>query len=88
MIQFGSCDRDVTDAACASYEQDVAAMTRLPLAQVLPGADRFVVSRQTTAGDIRVADVQRTLKSVGFFPGGKVDGICGYRTISAIRLFQ
>jgi hypothetical protein len=88
MIQLGSCDPDVTDAACASYEADVAAITRLPLTQVLPGADKFMLSRQATALDTRVADVQRTLKSIGFFPGGKVDGICGYRTISAIRLFQ
>jgi hypothetical protein len=35
-----------------------------------------------------VAEVQQGLKSIGFFPGGKVDGICGYRTLSAIRLFQ
>ncbi len=35
-----------------------------------------------------VSDVQRALKAIGFFPGAAVDGICGYRTLSAIRLFQ
>jgi hypothetical protein len=35
-----------------------------------------------------IADVQRGLKQIGFFPGGQADGICGYRTQSAIRLFQ
>jgi hypothetical protein len=35
-----------------------------------------------------VADLQRTLIALGFFPGGKIDGICGYRTRSAMRLFQ
>jgi peptidoglycan hydrolase-like protein with peptidoglycan-binding domain len=35
-----------------------------------------------------VADVQRALRSIGYFPGGKSDGICGYRTQSAMRLFQ
>jgi hypothetical protein len=35
-----------------------------------------------------VEDVQRALRSLGFFPGGKIDGICGYRTQSAIRVFQ
>jgi len=35
-----------------------------------------------------VSDVQRALKAIGLFPGAAVDGICGYRTLSAIRLFQ
>lgn len=35
-----------------------------------------------------VAAVQAGLKRAGFFPGGVEDGICGYRTQSAIRLFQ
>lgn len=35
-----------------------------------------------------IAQVQEILRDVGFFPGGKIDGICGYRTRSAIRLFQ
>jgi hypothetical protein len=35
-----------------------------------------------------IADVQRALQSIGFFPGGQIDGIYGYRTQSAIRLFQ
>jgi hypothetical protein len=35
-----------------------------------------------------VADLQRALVALGFFPGGTVDGICGYRTRSAMRLFQ
>jgi len=37
---------------------------------------------------MKIADVQQALKSCGFFPGAKIDGICGYRTLSAIRLFQ
>lgn len=35
-----------------------------------------------------VSDVQRALTDAGFFPGGRVDGICGYRTQAATRLFQ
>src|SRR5262249_60480318 len=35
-----------------------------------------------------VADAQRFFKDAGFFPSGKIDGICGYRTLSSIRLFQ
>jgi len=35
-----------------------------------------------------VSQVQKALVDLGFFPGGAVDGLCGYRTYSAIRLFQ
>ena len=35
-----------------------------------------------------VAAVQESLSETGFFPSGRVDGICGYRTRAAIRLFQ
>ena len=35
-----------------------------------------------------VAAAQEALSKTGFFPGGRVDGICGYRTRAAIRLFQ
>ena len=87
MIQLGICDPDVTDAACQAYEQEVAALTNLPLRDVPPGADKFVAVRSAPAG-LPVIEVQRALKSLGFFPGGKIEGICGYRTSSAIRLFQ
>lgn len=39
-------------------------------------------------GPFSVAQLQAALASIGFFPGARVDGICGYRTRSAIRLFQ
>ena len=35
-----------------------------------------------------VAEVQEALARIGFFPSARVDGICGYRTRAAIRLFQ
>lgn len=35
-----------------------------------------------------VSALQTFLRDAGFAPFGKVDGICGYRTNSAIRLFQ
>jgi hypothetical protein len=54
------------------------------------GLDKFVAQKSAAPGQgsMSVADVQRALKTIGFFPNGKVDGICGYRTLSAIRLFQ
>jgi hypothetical protein len=35
-----------------------------------------------------VADLQRQLREIGFFPRGAIDGVYGYRTRSAVRLFQ
>ena len=90
MIEFGSCDPGVSDAACEAYEKEVAQITRLPLNQVQAGADKIVTQRLAPPGPglMSVSDIQRGLKSAGFFPGAVVDGICGYRTLSAIRLFQ
>jgi len=90
MIELGSCDPDVTDAACAAYVKEVEQITRLPLNLVQPGADRIVTQRLPAGGPglMSVSDVQRALKAIGVFPGAVVDGICGYRTLSAIRLFQ
>ena len=48
----------------------------------------WVSFRKAEADDMKVADIQHFLKEAGFFPFGKIDGICGYRTVSAIRLFQ
>ena len=35
-----------------------------------------------------VAEVQTTLREMGFLPGSRIDGICVYRSQSSIRLFQ
>jgi hypothetical protein len=90
MISLGCFDDGVTDAACSAYQQEVARITRLPLSDVTAGVDKIALRRYTppSAQSMSVAAVQRALKSTGFFPGGKDDGICGYRTQSAIRLFQ
>jgi len=37
---------------------------------------------------LSVSDVQQALTDAGFLPGGRADGICGYRTQAATRLFQ
>jgi len=90
MIQLGSFDADVPEAACKAYEKQVFEITRVPVAEILEGSDklRFKPCVPDAAQSMTVADVQQGLKSSGFFPGGKVDGICGYRTLSAMRLFQ
>ncbi|MCB1800250.1 MAG: peptidoglycan-binding protein [Gammaproteobacteria bacterium] len=35
-----------------------------------------------------VAEIQEFLQSKGFFPFGVIDGVCGYRTASSMRLYQ
>ncbi len=90
MIELGSMDANVTDATYRIYSAEVERLTRRPLAEVQDGNDKIAPKRMAagTATTMSVASVQQALKDIGFFPGAKVDGICGYRTLSAIRLFQ
>lgn len=89
MIELGSVDADVSDAAWAAYTKQVERLTRLPLSDVQSGIDKLVIKRASGASTLmRVAEVQQALKDLRFFPGATIDGICGYRTQSAIRLFQ
>ena len=90
MIELGCFDTDVTDAACNAYCSELAQITRLDLAKVKQGPDKIKIRRLEpgAAGAMSIAQVQQGLHEIGFFPGGRADGICGYRTMSAIRLFQ
>lgn len=90
MIKLGSFDADTTAAARAAYLERVRTLTRVPLSEVAAGIDRLELQPfvPDAAQGMSVAEVQRGLTRAGFFPGGAADGICGYRTQSAIRLFQ
>lgn len=90
MIELGCFDSSTPASACAAYLKQVEALTRVPLASIAQGRDRLVLAKHVPDAQqtMSVAQVQQGLKSSGFFPGGTVDGICGYRTLSAIRLFQ
>jgi hypothetical protein len=87
---LGCVDPGVGDDACAAYIRTVEQTTRVALADVADGLDKVSLQRLQPApqGAMSVADLQRALTALGFFPGGAADGICGYRTQSAIRLFQ
>ena len=87
MLQLGCFDPLVSDAQCKAYEDEVARLTMLPLGNVVSGPDRFV-RKPAPPGGLGVRDVQALLREAGFFPGGRDDGIFGYRTLSAVRLFQ
>lgn len=89
MIALGSFDASVSEAARAAYVQQVGSLTQLPLASVKEGLDKLVPQRHTPSpGEMSVAQVQAGLEAIGFFPGATIDGIFGYRTLSALRLFQ
>jgi len=90
MIELGSIDGDVSDAAFKTYTTGVERLTRRPLSAIASGLDKIAAKRlpANVPATMSVAQVQQALKDIGFFPGASIDGICGYRTQSAIRLFQ
>ena len=90
MIQLGSFDKTVTLADRDAYLRQTAAISGATGKEAAEGSDKLTFSpfapeqKQT----MTVSDMQAALTKIGFFPGGKVDGICGYRTRAAMRLFQ
>lgn len=90
MIKLGTFDAGITDAARSAYLKQVEQLARVPLLDIAPGVDRITLEQRAAdpVQSMSVAETQQALKTIGFFPGGKIDGICGYRTQSAIRLFQ
>jgi hypothetical protein len=41
-----------------------------------------------SVGSAAIHDLQEKLREIGFYPRGEIDGIYGYRTRAAVRLFQ
>jgi peptidoglycan hydrolase-like protein with peptidoglycan-binding domain len=89
-IKLGCFDSNVANSACEAYVQNLGQITRLPLQQVKSGLDKFTLQKFTPPGPaaMSIAEMQKGLQAIGFFPVGQIDGICGYRTQSAVRLFQ
>ena len=90
MIQLGSFDDGVPATDRDRYLTRVEEITRVAMRDVAEGSDKLLLSSYTpdSQSPMSIAEIQRALKAAGFFPGGTVDGICGYRTRSAMRLFQ
>jgi hypothetical protein len=90
MVTLGCVDSTITDDQCRAYLGVVERTTRLQLAQVENGLDKVAPKRlpPLPAGAMTISQVQQALNTLGFFPGGEADGIYGYRTLSAVRLFQ
>ncbi len=92
MITLGVFDPDVQDRALDEYVQYTHKLTGVQEwsgKRQLRGdkEGEWVNFQKADASDMKVKEVQQFLKDAGFF-SGKIDGICGYRTTSAIRLFQ
>ena len=90
MILLGSFDGSVTQADRDAYLKQAAVISGGRGDQAAGGSDKlsFVQHAPDAQQTMTVAAMQQALKDIGFFPGGKVDGICGYRTRAAMRLFQ
>jgi hypothetical protein len=98
MISLGICDNDVRDDDIANYLKYAVEFTGAIRADVpefntqLRGQadDEWAkpVRVSPSPGELKVRELQQFLVNAGFLPFGTIDGICGYRTTSALRLFQ
>ncbi|MCI5124071.1 MAG: peptidoglycan-binding protein, partial [Candidatus Electrothrix sp. AR5] len=90
MIRLGCFDAGVTQNTLDAYVKLVQQTTRVSVNEIKEGSDKlffreFIPDKRQP---MTITEVQQSLRDLGFFPGGLVNGICGYRTLSAIRLFQ
>lgn len=90
MITLGTVDRGIPESAIGDYVKRANRLTGVSDWNRLrgDGADDWRDFRTADPGDIGVAELQGFLRDAGFLPHGRIDGICGYRTAAAIRLFQ
>ena len=93
MIKLGVHDPDVPSKAIDAYLVSAQKMLNADLSGNTPRlrgdqVGQFVSFTPLHNGEMKVAEVQQFLEKAGFFPDAVIDGICGYRTQSAIRLFQ
>jgi hypothetical protein len=91
MITLGAYDSDVKPSALNEYIEYAKKLTGVESWENRLRGEKdgeWEEFRPLSGSAMTVADAQRFLRDAGIFPSGKVDGICGYRTLSAIRLFQ
>ena len=86
-ISLGTCDAGCAPAVPATYFAPLheGGMTANP--RFRGEQDGQWIGFTEQPGD-EVRTLQQFLKDAGFFPFGKIDGICGYRTTGSLRLFQ
>jgi len=87
MIKLGTCDTGCKPANPNVYFDDIHELGMASKKQFRGERDDEWLGFSSSPGN-QVATVQTFLKERGFFPFGKIDGLCGYRTASSMRLFQ
>jgi hypothetical protein len=91
MITLGTYDSTVQSSALDEYIEHAKKLTGVESWENKLRGEKdgeWAEFRPLGGSAMTVANAQRFLKDTGFFPFGRIDGICGYRTFSAIRLFQ
>src|SRR5262245_50890381 len=91
MITLGTYDSNVQSSALDEYIEHAKKLTGVETWENKLRGEKdgeWAEFRPLSGSAMTVADAQRFLREAGIFPSGKLDGICGYRTLSAIRLFQ
>jgi hypothetical protein len=87
ILKLGMVDRGVALADQNSYfreQHDQAMLGRNEFREEKD--DTWSSLLEIDGGEVR--SLQSFLRSCGFYPAGEIDGIFGYRTLSAARLFQ
>lgn len=87
-ISLGNYDPGLTPAVLATFLSEVQRVSGEASSKLRGDKGLVPIKPIETPQPLSVSDIQAALASAGFFPGGRIDGICGYRTQSAIRLFQ
>ncbi len=91
MISLGAYDSNVKPEDLENYIEHAKKLTGVENWENKLRAEKdgeWAEFRPLSGGAMTVGAAQLFLRESGVFPFGKVDGICGYRTFSAIRLFQ
>jgi len=91
MITLGTYDSDILSSALDEYIEHAKKLTGVEKWENKLRGEKdgeWAEFRPLSGSAMTVAHAQSFLRDAGIFPSGKVDGICGYRTLSAIRLFQ
>lgn len=87
MIRLGTRDSDDIPRDRADYFRHIHEASMLGKSALRGEKEGQWLGFVRSRGD-DVAQLQTFLKHAGFFPFGKIDGLCGYRTTSSMRLFQ
>ena len=87
-VSLGLTDADISSAQITQYLDKLKKLSLSQDDKLRSNAKSVGFREAPKKTPDAVSQLQQQLTDTGFFPGGVVDGICGFRTQSAIRLFQ